>query len=80
MDYLSEEDEQYVAEDFSGPPGCSRVTCDASLLECYEYIKSVKETNRVKTVPDLLTNVAYVYLGRMERVALAWRILKTLFR
>lgn len=79
--YLSEEDEQFVAEDFQGAPRSkSPVRSNTLLSECYEYINTVKECSRVQTVPDLLSNVSYVYLTWNERIALAWRILKTAFR
>lgn len=50
------------------------------LAECVEYTKVLAETGRVQTVTDLLANVSYVYLTWTERAALAWRILKTIFR
>lgn len=50
------------------------------LAECVEYTKTLVECQRVSTVADMLENTAYVYLGRKERLALAWRILKTIFR
>lgn len=50
------------------------------LAECYDYIKTLAECARMETVPDMIANVSYVYLSRKERIALAWRILKTIFR
>lgn len=50
------------------------------LAESVEYTKTLVGCGRVATVADMLANTAYVYLGRKERLALAWRILKTIFR
>lgn len=55
-------------------------TPDPRLLqECYSYVAALRECNRCKDVPELLGNVAYVYLGRMERLRLAWKLFLTIF-
>lgn len=50
------------------------------IAECVRYMKVLVEMERVKTVPEMLDNAAYVYLGRKDRVLLALSILKTIFR
>jgi hypothetical protein len=62
------------------PETQSAVGSTRLLAECYDYIKTLAECARMGTVPDMLANVSYVYLSRQERLALAWRILKTIFR
>lgn len=50
------------------------------LAECYDYIKTLAECDKMGTVTDMLANVSYVYLSRQERLTLACRILKTIFQ
>lgn len=50
------------------------------VAECVKYIKVLMSVRPPECVADLLANVAYVYLSRWERLALAWRVFKTVFR
>lgn len=45
-----------------------------------EYVKTLLEVYPDTDTPDLLEQVAYVFLDRMDRIALAWRIFKQAFR
>lgn len=49
------------------------------LKQCYEYIATLAEINRIKSVESLLGNVAYVYLNRRQRLKLIVRIFVSLF-
>lgn len=75
--------EQAWAQTSSEPPNSpseSSFAAPTLLAESVEYTKTLVECGRVTTVADMLSNTAYVYLGPKERLALAWRVLKTIFR
>lgn len=52
------------------------MTPDASRVrELPDYIHGVIENDEEEwTVPEMLASLSWVYLGRMERLALGWRI------
>lgn len=49
----------------------------AELDDCYFYIRTLSELGNQKTVPDMLENTAFVFLGRADRIRLSWRIFKS---